>query len=229
MDIDNKQYFYYQKYSQLSYLKLWHNQRDLNKNLVAKIVENQLEYHRKYGEFTFPGSLVVVQFGDYYLIDGQHRLEALKILYYQYKCDIEVTIQIFVRNDKNQIDELYGMLNNINTNNCMVVDGKIDPDGEKLKQIKNSLKERYGYIIWDDQKQLKPYINTKCLNGELKNCKFFKIKTADEIINAIEKKNKNYSVVLKNINKVEYDNMIKLGGFVLQCKDPKARWVRTLF
>ena len=167
-----------------------------------------------------------------YLIDGQHRFEALKILYTRYKHNISVAIQIYECDDKKQIDELYGMLNHINTNNCMIINGKIDPDGEKLKQIKVILKEKYGYVIWDDIKVTKPYVNTKLLDTELKNNPYFHIKTVHEIIASIEEQNNNYAMVLKNTNKVEYNKMMNLGGFVLQCrstKDTKAKWVQPLF
>jgi hypothetical protein len=220
----------FQKYSDISHIELWQNQRDANQNLIDKIVNGQLEYYKKYGEFTFPGSLVIVRFkGEAYLIDGQHRFKALEILYNKYNCDIEITIQIYVCDSKKQIDELYCMLNQINTNNCMVMDGKIDPEGEKLKQIKTMLKEKYGYKIWDDVKTVKPYVNTKLLDSEFKNSKFFTSKTVNEIIASIEEQNTNYALVPKSFNKVEYNKMMELGGFVLQCRTPKAIWVQTLF
>lgn len=222
--------FNYEQYTNISHIELWQNQRDPNQNLIDKIVKDQIEYHKKYKEFTFPGALVVVHFNNKeYLIDGQHRFKALEILYTKHKYDIAVAIQIYICNDKKQIDELYGMLNQINTNNCMVIDGKIDPDGEKLKQIKTILKEKYGYVIWDDIKVTKPYVNTKLLDAELKNSKFFNNKTANEIIIAIEEQNINYAMVLKTTNKTEYNKMVTLGGFVLQCRTPKAKWVQTLF
>lgn len=201
-----------------------------NNVIQIVIVEGQLEYYRKYKEFTFPGTLVVVDFNNSsYLIDGQHRFEALKMLYDKYNYDITVAVQIYICNDKDRIDELYCMLNNINTNNCMVKDGKIDSDGEKLRQIKIKLKEKYGHEIWDDVKVLKPYVNTKLLDEELKNSKFFHIKTAEEFIATIEEQNTNYAMVLKNTNKSDYDRYTQKGGFVLQHRTPKARWVQTLF
>jgi hypothetical protein len=141
MEIESKQDIYYERYSNLTHLELWINQRDLSKNLVDNIIKGQLEYYEKYKEFTFPGALVVIRFGNKeYLIDGQHRFEALKILYANYKYDIMIAVQIYECDDKRRIDELYGMLNYINTNNCMIKEGKIDPDGEKLKEIKIKLK-----------------------------------------------------------------------------------------
>jgi len=230
IEMEMKNYIFFKRYSNLIHIELWENQRDPNQNLINKIVEDQLEYYKKYEEFTFPSALVLVHFNNKeYLIDGQHRFKALEILYNKYKYDIEVGIQIYVRDDKKQIDELYCMLNQFNTNNCMVIEGKLDPDGEKLKQIKIILKEKYGYKIWDDIKTLCPYVNTKALDLEFKNCKYFQIKTVDEIMVAIEEQNTNYSLVLKNKDIVKYKTMINDGKFSLQYRDPKARWVRTLF
>jgi hypothetical protein len=67
------------------------------------------------------------------------------------------------------------------------------------------------------------------LDAELKNSKFFDTKTAEQICLSIEEQNNNYAVVLKNTNKTEYNKMMDLGGFMLQCKTPKAKWVQTLF
>ena len=36
--------FYYEKYTNLTNIELWINQRDLSKNLVDNIVKGQLEY-----------------------------------------------------------------------------------------------------------------------------------------------------------------------------------------
>lgn len=232
MDVELKtnKNIYDANYTNLTHIELWINQRDLNKNLVDNIVKGQLEYYKKYKEFTFPGVLVVVHFNNKeYLIDGQHRFEALKILYTKHKHDILIAVQTYECNDKKQIDELYGMLNHINTNNCMVVNGKIDPDGEKLKQIKTILKEKYGYVIWDDIKVTKPYINTKLLDEEFRSSKFFHEKTVDEIISSIKEQNDNYALSLRDTNKVEYNKMMGLGGFVLQCRTPKAKWIQKLF
>lgn len=230
MEKETEGYVRYENYSDIADIVLWSKQRDLDRNLVNKIVAGQLEYYNKYGIFTFPGTLVVIDFNEkYYLIDGQHRFQALKILYEQYHYDIEIAVQTYECNDGKRVDELYCMLNNINGNNCMVKDGKIDPDGEKLKQIRIRLRERYGYEIWDDNKSIRPYVNVKLMDEELKNSKFFQIKTIDEIIAAIEEQNDNYAVVLRNTNRTDYNKAVQKGGFVLQYKEAKARWIRTLF
>ncbi|HSW76507.1 MAG TPA: hypothetical protein VLG50_05655 [Candidatus Saccharimonadales bacterium] len=220
----------YEKYSTIKHVVLWKNQRDLNQNLVDTIVKDQLDYGKKYGLFTFPGILVVVRWDNKdYLIDGQHRFNALHTLYTKHKYDIKVAIQLYQCKEEEQIDSLYSMLNHINSNNCMVKDGQIDPDGAKLREIKTLLKQSYKSKIWDDQKVTKPYVNTKLLDQELKTSLFFQTKTTIDIVNKIKEQNDHYALVLKDQNLQEYKKMMELGGFVLQCKEPKAKWVRCLF
>jgi len=228
-----EQVIYYESYTNLSHIELWENQRDPNMNLVDSIVKSQLEYYKKYKEFTFPGVLVAVNFdNNYYLIDGQHRFESLKNLYNNHAHDVKVAIQTYKCNNKNQINELYGMLNNINPNNCMVTDGKLDPDGLKLKQIKTLLKEKYGYKIWVDKDTNRPYVSTIKLDSELRNAAFFNNKTSNQIITAIEEKNKVCLLALENISKTDYHKVIDMGGFALpydKKNGPSAKWIRTLF
>lgn len=232
MDVENKMKSRcdYEKYSTINHIELWINQRDPNQNLIDKIVKDQIEYYKKYKEFTFPGALVVVHFNNkQYLIDGQHRFRSLEILYNKHKYDIEVAVQIYICDDKKQVDELYCMLNQVNTNNCMVMNGKIDPDGEKLKQIKMMLYEKYGTKTWVDKRTTTPYVSTISLDEELKKSLFFKIKTALEFIIEIQKKNDDFISDLKNKNKAHYERATDLGGFALAYKSPSAKWVSELF
>ena len=72
-------------------------------------------------------------------------------------------------------------------------------------------------------------VNTKSLDKEVKNSIFFKEKSVDEIIARIEEHNNNYAIKLQIDSKKDYTKAIELGGFVLQYREPKARWVKTLF
>lgn len=220
----------YEYYTAIKHVELWKNQRDLNQNLVDTIVNDQFDYYKKYKYFTFPGVLVIVrQHSKDYLIDGQHRFNALRILYNKYRQDIKVAVQLYQCDDSSHIDEIYSMVNHINTNNCMVVEGRIAPEGEKLRQIKIKLKQQYGNKIWDDIKVTKPYVNTKLLDEKLKESKYLNKYTVDQIIAKIKEQNDHYAVTLKDINKEEYEKMVALGGFMLQCQTPKAKWVLHLF
>src|SRR4029079_582682 len=220
----------YEFFTAIKHIDLWKNQRDLNQNLVDTIVKDQLNYYKKYNYFTFPGVLVIVrQHNKDYLIDGQHRFNALRLLYSKYKHDIKVAVQLYQCEDTFHIDEIYGIINHINTNNCMVVEGRIAPEGEKLRQIKIKLKQLYGSKIWDDIKVTKPYVNTKLLDEKLRESKYLDKYTVEQIIAKIKEQNDHYAITLKDENKEEYEKMINLGCFTLQCKTPKAKWVLHLF
>lgn len=217
-------------YTNIKHIELWKNQRDLNQNLVDNMVDYQLNFYKKYKYFTFPSVLVVVrQYNKDYLIDGQHRFNALRILYNKYKYNIKVAVQLYFCDDSQQIDELYAMLNHINSHNCMVEDGKITSNGKKLRQLKIELKKCYGHKIWDDTKQVKPYINTKFLDEKIKESGYLDKYSIDEIMAKIKEHNNHYSITLRDSNKLEYDKMMEWGGFVLQCYFPKAKWVLNLF
>lgn len=88
------------------------------------------------------------------------------------------------------------------------------------------LKKEYGTKIWDDKKQTKPYIQTALLKKELKTTTWFHTKTAQQIMDVIKMKNENY---FKTLTVQEQLEVNQNGGFCLQYKDPKARWVKTLF
>ncbi len=220
----------YELYTAINHVELWKNQRDLNQNLVDTIVKDQLNYYKKYKTFTFPGVLVIVrQHSKDYLIDGQHRFNALRILFDKYQYDIKVAVQLYINDDASQIDEIYSMVNHINTHNCMVEGGRMAPEGTKLRQIKIKLKQMYGTKIWDDIKVTKPYVNTKLLDEKLKESGYLSQYSVDQIIAKIKEQNDHFAVTLKDTNKEEYDKMVKLGGFMLQCQTPKAKWVLHLF
>jgi hypothetical protein len=218
----------HEKYSVIHQHELWENQRDPDKNLVNEIVKFQLDFYKDVGEFIFPSTLVFAKFSkNYYLIDGQHRREALKILYDYHNHDIVISCIFYDCKDKKSVDRLYTIANRSNTNNCMLTQhGDLDEDGPKLKEIHKLLKEKYGDEVWHDKKIAKPYVNLKLLDTEFKKYGFFKSKSVGEIIKAVVQKNHVYKKTLSKTDLVEVENF---GGFCLQYKKPKARWVEELF
>ena len=206
-------------------VELWENQRDLDQHLVDDIVTNQLRYYYDYKEFIFPSTLVIVKFKNgNYLIDGQHRFAALQILIQTYT--IMVPVLRYDCDTKKQVDTLYSMINHINANNCMTENGQLVEEGHKLKQLHVQLKNSYGSKIFHTKNMKKPYINLKCLDDELKLQKWFDKKSVQEIMNEIKIHNDDY---FKVVDKIDVKEIKDNGGFCLQYRDPKARWIRTLF
>lgn len=217
-------------YIQLKDIELWKNQRPPNENLIDEMYDKQIEFHKKYGYYIIPGSIGIVVVEQYkYIIDGQHRLLMMKKLYELRKKDVSATICEYTCKTMNEADELYSMLNHINSVNVMVQDGQLASDGIKLRTILEQLKKMYGHKVWDAKKIVKPYVNIGLLNEELCKSTFLKCKSIDEILLAIKERN---DVVLKDLklnDSKAYKEVIEQGGFCLHYKEPKAKWVRTLF
>ena len=77
-------------------------QRIINNNKIKEIVDYQICYKQKHNCFNFLGTLIFCRLQDktnqstiYYLIDGQHRYEAMKILVQNYYHEFQVYIQKF--------------------------------------------------------------------------------------------------------------------------------------
>jgi hypothetical protein len=221
----------FEMYTGLKTIELWESQRDPNINLINSIVDSQLLYFKEHNYFIFPSAIIIAEFSkNYYIIDGQHRLGAMKFLYETYKHDIGIAVVFYECKTKKDVDELYAMINNVNTNNCMTIEGVMTNNGKKIKTIHKLLKENYGVKIWDDKRLTKPYVNLNCLDKELETCGYLLIYSADEIFDQIKIKNDNYK---KTLSKQTLKEIEKYGpsfcSFFLQYKEPKARWVRSLF
>ncbi len=68
----------------------WIQQRALTESLVNEIIEKQEEYKSLYGDYIFPGSIVIAILDNKrYIIDGQHRIEAIKRL----ACNPNITVE----------------------------------------------------------------------------------------------------------------------------------------
>lgn len=228
------------KYEDLKNIQMWENQRELNVNTINAIVESQCNYYQKYKRFDFPGIIVIANLkGNYsYIIDGQHRLKAIeKLLTLYNNISIFLAIQIFWCDAKSHVDDLYSMLNTINTNNCMVSNGKISQSGATLKRIHTLLEEEYGSVIWDCKKINYPYVNLNILDEELNKSGYLLTKSDEEIISAIRKANDDYINSIEKKGK-EFHKMLSCANhtrdkdkseFLLHHKKTKAKWVSSLF
>jgi hypothetical protein len=63
-------------------IKFWELQRNINEEKVENIYKSMLEYYSEHGEYEFLDPIHIVQKNyddkNYYVVDGQHRLEAYK-------------------------------------------------------------------------------------------------------------------------------------------------------
>jgi hypothetical protein len=104
-------------------VKPYHKQRSIQPHHVEEIKQHQIAYLRKKGHLDLIGTIIIAQKilnlqtfqeSPLYIIDGQHRFEALKkIISDGYIDDISLVIEYFkVEND----DEMFELFRNINLN-----------------------------------------------------------------------------------------------------------------
>lgn len=89
-------------------------QRIVDKKKVEEIVKYQLDYIRKNRYHNFLGTLNIQYLrpsNSYYLIDGQHRYEAMKKLFHDFSHDYEYYIEKVDIEDEKQLKENYELIN----------------------------------------------------------------------------------------------------------------------
>lgn len=218
------------EYEEIKDIPLWESQRDCDINRVNKIVEDQLIFYEKYKHFTFPGSLVIAIYQNSpYMIDGQHRRDAMKIIKSDHP-DMPLTLTIEERYcySKDHVNDIYIMINNVNTNNCMIKNGQIDPEGAKLKELHILLSNEYGKI-WSDQSKKYPYIYKNTFDEKIKEMDAFKKLTAKQIFRQFKKRNREAIDYIKKNNPKAYTTAEKIGGFYLHYKQPNSIWLENVF
>ena len=89
-------------------------QRIVDNDNVSEIINYQINYFKKNKHFNFLGVLNIHHCKDrqtYYLIDGQHRYNAIKGLFNMGHCDFNVTVEIVDVESINELKDNYKMIN----------------------------------------------------------------------------------------------------------------------
>ena len=89
-------------------------QRIIDRSKVNDIINFQLDFYKKYEYFNYSasGPINIHVFEDeYYLIDGQHRLESIEILYNKYSHNINVYVMFVHVNSNQELENNYMMIN----------------------------------------------------------------------------------------------------------------------
>jgi hypothetical protein len=216
-------------FSNISNIEPWKSQRTLRDTMVDKIVNEQIDYKKEYGYYAFPGAIVIVTVNNKkYIIDGQHRHASMKKIMTFDKCDLYVNVEErFCQNDE-QANQLYEMLNNINTKNTTITNGKVDPIVQSLKILCNLLKQNFKQI-WHHDKSSFPYIHLGTFEEKIKHSGILKIYPPMEVYTIILNENEIYGNVIKNQNYDAYKKAKEYGKFFLHYKFPKSTWISWVF
>jgi hypothetical protein len=171
------------------FIDRWELQRTINYDKASCIANEMIRYYKKNKEFLFTDPIHIAQIRNensennnkYYIIDGQHRLEAIIAIYKCNKYPIQkVPCIIWIVLDDNEIDELFDKINN-----------RIFMDSTKLMKNKliilcNLMEEKWNKDIWGERR---PKINKELFIDKIRiNDDCYKL-SVEDIIEKISKIN----------------------------------------
>tara|TARA_Y100000816_G_C26096072_1_gene580101 strand:- start:1184 stop:2278 length:1095 start_codon:yes stop_codon:yes gene_type:complete len=213
-------------------------QRIINKTNVSDIIEYQLDFFKRnnYFNFTACGPINIHVFEDkYYLVDGQHRMESLEILYNKYSHNISFYINWVHVNTWEELEENYNI---INKNTPL-------PDFSCFENIDKHIPEEVaGYFqnifpdVWSKTTRARrPQVFFNYFQEALAYiCEHCKIKSSNELKKIVEEYNTKYSnwdiTSFKGINQNIYDNACKkkffLGLFACEQQEYHYEWAKKI-
>lgn len=171
-------------------------QRDINENSVLEMrehIQNRLE---KKLEPLF-GVIDVAIFNNvYYVIDGQHRLKALRDEYIENNFQIPFFVIFYDVNTWEELEEIFVTRNkNVPIPNYILDRG--DLKRELLRAIENILKsDNYGVIF--NSKVVRPHINLTNFMNSLKDSEL--IESIDSVDKFLQVLNKENQILRNNCN-----------------------------
>ena len=151
------------------FIDRWELQRTIDYDKASGIANEMIRYYKKNKEFLFTDPIHIGQIKNeelennnkYYIIDGQHRLEAIIAIYKCNKYPIQKVPCIIwsVKND-DEIDELFDKINN-----------RIYMDSTKLMKNKliitcNMMEEKWNKDIWGERR---PRISKELFIDKIRN------------------------------------------------------------
>jgi len=172
-------------------------QRAKDNNRVQEIIDYQLKYYKKNKIFNFIGSLCIaknIKYEQKYLIDGQHRYNAIKYLVQQTN-HFKIYINEIEVNSNEEMKHLFELIN------------KSLPVPKMPENISNYIPKivylyftkKYKKFFSNSNRPNRPNMNINRFQEELGKIisKYPKL-TAEKIIEMIEKENQKYNKMNKN-------------------------------
>ena len=211
-------------------ISLWPGQRVLNNSWVQELKELQQTYIKTYNVPIVPGSFVMVYFNtQWYLIDGQHRLQLLKELYKEGVDFMGVNVIVETYDcgvNLEMAQSIYSMVNARYYNN-----GSLDETGVPFDNTQNANK-----VVEAIQKlyqgQVKanaaraPQFDIGDLLREINASGILTSRSMEEVIKFIVDANSAFGIDLNKKNSAQYGRCT--AKFFLPYKEPKCRWLKEL-
>uniref|UniRef100_A0A6C0I566 HNH domain-containing protein n=1 Tax=viral metagenome TaxID=1070528 RepID=A0A6C0I566_9ZZZZ len=145
-------------------------QREANIEVINDIIEYQLNTYNNTKSFSFLGELtIIIQDNKYYIIDGQHRYEAMKKIYN--KCPFYlVSINIIKPDSYLTIEKAFELLNKSKPVPDYIIQNTTDTlKKAKLDHFKKLFINKYKVYISKSNNPRKPNVNIDTLLNKINN------------------------------------------------------------
>jgi len=212
-------------------------QRIIDKNKLIDIVKFQLEYNKKYKHFNFSASGPInihIWNNKKFIIDGQHRMRALEILYKEYSHDIEFYVTMV---SVNTIEELGFNYNMINKNTPLPDFSNFENIDKNIPEtVASKFQEKYPNIWSKNRRARRPRMWFNYFQESLAFiCEELKINDSDELYKMVCEYNKaleSWDVdafkVTETVFKAARGTGIYLGLLPHQNEDYGYEWARRI-
>ena len=213
----------------LQYLKIPDIQREIVTERVIELKDKFESEYQTQGFYDF-GLFLVCEYDDnLYLLNGQHRYNALKLIN-ESKPDILLPVRVEVRqtNFKNEMIKIWSASNDTrqvklvkNGTHQLIING-----------LRKHLNTKYSTYISSSLKPHKPHFNLDILVEEIERLDFITksgISTPEELINEVEKINNFYKEVSYQTELWDKNGwgVVKADDFLSKCR--KKSQVNTLY
>jgi hypothetical protein len=211
-------------------------QRIVDNQKVSDIVNYQLEQIKKNGQSNFLGVINIHYYrknDTSYLVDGQHRYEALKILLQKYSHDIEIFIEIVNVDSLQELKENYDLINK----NTPLPEFPESVDKNIPEKCSQYFQEKYPTVWSPSSRARRPNVYFNFFQESIAILvEKLKIKTADEIKEIVEKHNTTLSIWdISSFHNITEKMFIKateskfyLGLFLHCTNDYGYKWVEDI-
>lgn len=136
-------------------------QRNLDHEHLASLKQYQTEHKRARGFYSFPNPIFVAKCkGCYAVLDGQHRLETIRILQQSESAPIPVLVSVFDLQDLDEYDDLFVALNK---NKPVRLYRNLKGWKEVLKQLESYFQRTFPKYLKTSKKPAVPHINLDSL------------------------------------------------------------------
>jgi hypothetical protein len=170
----------------IEFLDRWELQRKVDKTHATELAKSLKADHKKYGEFIFYDPVHIGKKkndNNYYVLDGQHRLEAYQYFYERNVYPIQQIPAILwhAENDEHFLELFHKINSRLNIDKLKLMQ-------YKLFEIFEGMEKKYGKNIWGINR---PKINKDALAQNLRDSDSVNKLTTEEILTKIIKINDN--------------------------------------